>query len=72
MNYEGVSADSPTKRSPVKEGVDDGTLTPIEKTETEETNADGTKKNLFDFDFNKAVDQVKDLTGKVNLSDIDI
>jgi len=65
MSYEGVSTDSPSKRSPVKEGVDDGSLTPIDKQDTEETNPDGTKKTIFNFDINKTVDQVKDLTEKV-------
>ncbi len=68
MNYEGVGTDSPSKRSPVKEGVDDGTLTPIDKSVPEDENVDGNKKNLFDFDFSKAIDTVKETTGKVILN----
>jgi len=70
MSYQVVgSDDSPSKRSPVKEGVDDGSLTPIEKPDSEE-NPEGIKKTLFNFDINKTVDSVKDLTGKVSINSL--
>ncbi len=62
MRSEEIEDKSPNNQSQIK-NLDEDSLTPVEK--PDQGNVENPKTSLFNFDINKTVDSVKDLTGKV-------